>query len=70
MKSTFELLVVTALLAVTPAWAQSAAEQKVVDAINDGARSFYEHYGFQRFADHEYRLFLPMKTIQQLFEYR
>jgi GNAT superfamily N-acetyltransferase len=46
---------------------QIAAMAVVVDAIDDAARSFYEHYGFQRFVDHDYRLFLPMKTIQQLF---
>lgn len=39
----------------------------IVDAKHDRARQFYEHYGFQRFIDHEYRLFLPMKTIEQLF---
>jgi len=46
---------------------QIAAMAVVVDAINDAARSFYEHYGFERFPDHEYRLFLPMKTAEQLF---
>lgn len=38
----------------------------VVDAKDDGARSFYEQYGFSRFADHEYRLFVPMSTIAEL----
>ena len=46
---------------------QIAAMAVVVDAIDDAACTFYEHFGFQRFADHEYRLFLPMKTIQELF---
>lgn len=36
-----------------------------VDAKNDAARAFYEHYGFIRLAD-EYRLFIPMKTVAQL----
>jgi GNAT superfamily N-acetyltransferase len=39
----------------------------VVDAKDDQARSFYEHRDFKRLLDHEYRLYLPMKTIQQLF---
>lgn len=39
----------------------------VVDAKDDAARSFYEGYGFVQFADHEYRLFLPMATIAQAF---
>ncbi len=38
----------------------------VVDAKDDAARSFHEQYGFARFADHEYRLFVPMSTIAQL----
>ncbi len=38
----------------------------VVDAKDDTARAFYEHYGFLRFQDRPYRLFLPMKTIEQL----
>jgi GNAT superfamily N-acetyltransferase len=46
---------------------QVAALAVVVDAKNDDARAFYERYGFQRLVDHEYRLFLPMKTIEQLF---
>jgi ribosomal protein S18 acetylase RimI-like enzyme len=46
---------------------QIAAMAVVVDAKDDAARSFYERYGFQRLADHEYRLFLAMGTIEQLF---
>jgi predicted GNAT family N-acyltransferase len=39
----------------------------VVDAKDDAARAFYERYGFLRFLDHEYRLFLPMTTVVQTF---
>jgi GNAT superfamily N-acetyltransferase len=46
---------------------QIAAMAVVIDAIDDAACIFYEHFGFQRFADHEHRLFLAMKTIQELF---
>ncbi len=35
----------------------------VVDAKDDAARSFYEQFGFTRFADQEYQLYLPMATI-------
>ena len=38
----------------------------VVDALHDKARAFYERYGFQRFPDNVYRLFMPMQTIGQL----
>jgi GNAT superfamily N-acetyltransferase len=50
---------------------QIAAAAVVVDAKDDSARVFYERYGFLRPLDpegqHENRLFLPMKTIEQLF---
>jgi len=39
----------------------------VVDAKDDSARSFYEHYEFIRFPDAPNRLFLPMVTIAKLF---
>jgi GNAT superfamily N-acetyltransferase len=46
---------------------QIAAMAVVVDAKDEAARAFYERYGFQRLADHPNRLFLPMRTIEQLF---
>ncbi|MFQ5794421.1 MAG: GNAT family N-acetyltransferase [Candidatus Bipolaricaulia bacterium] len=39
----------------------------VVDAVNENARNFYLYFGFQPFLDRPDRLFLPMKTIEQLF---
>lgn len=47
---------------------QIAALAVVVDAKDDNARRFYERYGFARFLDEDYRLFLPMLTIGQLVE--
>ena len=38
----------------------------LVDALNQRASSFYEHYGFIAFP-RQNKLFLPMKTIGQLF---
>jgi GNAT superfamily N-acetyltransferase len=38
----------------------------IVDAKDDAARAFYEHYDFQRFEDNPYRLILSMKTMEQL----
>ena len=50
---------------------QIAAAAVVVDAKDDSARVFYQRYGFLRLLDsegqHENRLFLPMKTVEQLF---
>jgi GNAT superfamily N-acetyltransferase len=42
------------------------ALHRIVDAKDDRARAFYERYGFQRLADAEYRLFLPVGTVTQL----
>ncbi|MDX1251001.1 MAG: GNAT family N-acetyltransferase [Gammaproteobacteria bacterium] len=41
----------------------------VVDCLNDEARSFYTRYGFELLCQHNgrSRLFLPMKTVAQLF---
>ena len=45
---------------------QVGAMAVTVDAKDDAARTFYERYGFVRFVHHEYRLYLPMKTIELL----
>lgn len=44
-----------------------AAIGVVVDAKDEGARAFYERYGFARFVDDEFRLFIPMQSIAELF---
>ncbi|HLI50210.1 MAG TPA: GNAT family N-acetyltransferase [Thermomicrobiaceae bacterium] len=38
----------------------------IVDAKDDSARSFYEHFEFKRFVSDEYRLFLAMGSIEDL----
>lgn len=40
----------------------------VVDAKDDNARAFYRSYGFIELPDHPNRLFLPMQTVEQMFE--
>lgn len=47
---------------------QIASWAIVVDAKDDNARRFYERYGFQRFLDDAYRLYLPMATVKHLLE--
>lgn len=37
----------------------------VVDAKDDKARAFYEHYGFLRFPNTLSRLFIPVETLRQ-----
>jgi ribosomal protein S18 acetylase RimI-like enzyme len=39
----------------------------IVDAKDDSAAAFYRRYGFTQIIDAGQRLFLPMKTIEQLF---
>jgi len=39
----------------------------VVDAKNDGAHRFYSHFDFIELPDQQYRLFMPMSTIEKLF---
>lgn len=45
---------------------QIASMAVVVDAKDDAARRFYERFGFQRFLDNDYRLYIPMATVGQL----
>ena len=39
----------------------------IVDAKDEKTAAFYLKYGFMPIVDAEQRLFLPMKTIQQMF---
>ena len=41
----------------------------VVDAKDEQARMFYEHYDFIRFPNFPYRLFLMMTIIEKIFKY-
>lgn len=49
------------------ATAQVAIWAVLVDAKDDRARQFYEHFDFRRCADHEERLYLPMRVVEELF---
>jgi GNAT superfamily N-acetyltransferase len=42
----------------------------IVDCLNDGAQAFYAKYDFEVLCEHNgrTRMFLPMKTVGQLFE--
>jgi hypothetical protein len=39
----------------------------VVDAKDENAQSFYRRYGFVEILDAGRRMFVPMKTIRQMF---
>jgi len=45
-----------------------AAHAVVLDAIDEGAKRFYEQYGFLELADDPLHLFLPMDTVRRLLE--
>ncbi len=40
----------------------------IVDAKDEIAVSFYEHFGFKSFPENNHRLFLPMKTIREIID--
>lgn len=44
-----------------------ASTAVVTDAKDERAKNFYKKYGFVELPDHPNRLFLPMKTIEQMF---
>jgi predicted GNAT family N-acyltransferase len=44
-----------------------ASTAVVTDAKDERAKNFYKKYGFVELPDHPNRLFLPMKTIEQIF---
>ena len=62
-----EFLLVDALLRAYTQSSQIAAAAVVVDAIDEHAVRFYRHFGFTPFPDAPTRLFLPMKTVAELF---
>ncbi len=61
-----EILLMDALKKSLDSTKNIAAFAVVVDAIDEKAAAFYRKYGFMPLREN--RLFLPMKTIQQLFE--
>jgi len=63
-----EFLLMDALLRAYTQSSQIAAAAVVVDAIDEHAARFYRHFGFTHFPDKPTRLFLPMKTVAELFD--
>jgi GNAT superfamily N-acetyltransferase len=59
-------LFANALTRAVDASADIGSMAVVVDAKDDQARGFYEHYSFQRFPDDEYRLFLHMDDAERV----
>ncbi len=63
-----EMLLMDALYRSLTLSEQIASAAVIVDAKNDQARRFYLKYGFVELPGVSGRLFLPMKTIEQLFQ--
>jgi predicted GNAT family N-acyltransferase len=61
-----ELVLLDALKRALRYSSQIAALAVVVDAIDETAASFYERYGFQHLTDDPRRLFIAMKTIEDV----
>ena len=61
-------LLTDALRRVHQASGMLAVYAVVVDAKDERARAFYEHFGFIVLPDYATRLFLPMSTLQRLFK--
>ena len=63
-----EALLVHALRKAEHVSREVAAYAVEVMAIDDAARAFYRHYGFQELLDDRLHLYLPMKVIRKLVE--
>ncbi|MFT5139411.1 MAG: GNAT superfamily N-acetyltransferase [Rhodothermales bacterium] len=64
---------ITLIKALENLWginARMRAYAVIVDCLNETARQFYEKFGFEVLCSHNGRdrLYMPMKTISQLFE--
>lgn len=62
-----EFLLMDALHRALVQSAEIAAAAVVVDAIDEGAAKFYQHFGFVAFPSIANRLFLPMRAAASLF---
>jgi GNAT superfamily N-acetyltransferase len=64
-----ELLLMNALARSLDGSQNIASMAVVVDAIDESARAFYEHFEFQPFRDQRRRLFLPMQAVASILSY-
>jgi ribosomal protein S18 acetylase RimI-like enzyme len=62
-----ELLLMGALNRALEHSRNIASVAVVVDVIDENARAFYRRYGFIDIPNHPNRLFMPMKTVAQIF---
>lgn len=60
------VILIDALKRVLRATEQVASVAVIVEAIDEKAVNFYKKYGFQQFKEHSFKLYLPVKAIEQL----
>ncbi|MCC0179891.1 GNAT family N-acetyltransferase [Waterburya agarophytonicola K14] len=61
-----QLMLVDAMKKSYQASQQIASVALIVEAIDEGAVSFYQKFGFINFQSSQERLYLPMKTIEKI----
>jgi hypothetical protein len=59
-------LLIDALQRILNAAHEIGVKIVLVDAFNEKAKGFYLHYGCLELPGHDFNLFLPIETIEQL----
>ncbi|MEH2007200.1 GNAT family N-acetyltransferase [Nostoc sp.] len=60
------VILIDALKRVLRTTEQVASVAVIVEAIDEKAVNFYQKYGFQQIKEHSFKLYLPVKAIQEL----
>ncbi len=60
-------LLIDALRRILSASEEIAVKVVLVDALDQSAKDFYQHYGFMAVPGQEMKLFLPIETINGIF---
>lgn len=63
-----ELMLIDALKKALLATAQIASLTVIAEALDSPAANFYQKYGFQKFKQNPMKLYLPMKSVEELCE--
>ena len=61
-----ELILIDALTKALLATAQVASLAVIAEALDEPATNFYQKYGFQKFKQNPMKLYLPMKSVEEL----
>jgi predicted GNAT family N-acyltransferase len=63
-----ELMLIYALKKALLATAQIASLAVITEALDSRAANFYQKYGFQKFKQNPMKLYLPMKSVEELYQ--